>query len=220
MAGEGNLKCSFSAWALASLFTYDFLAPAALCIEQQFAGTACPGEMTFPRGEQAGKAASFWGKTSLCLFSGFRAWPGAVEMGPLSSEGLWRPRLLISRFSSFKGPISFQQEEFICKAPRRSQPNWRWGGGGEVGLWLDLSWEQSRLLFADLFLQGLGSPTSTPCSSTPCSRLGRVSRRDQGHVRAISWGGDDGLLCPSVTLCSLGAAEGTLVHHPNSTRRR
>lgn len=25
------------------------------------------------------------------------------------------------------------------------------------GLWLDLFWEQSHLLFADLFLQGLGS---------------------------------------------------------------
>lgn len=39
------------------------------------------------------------------------------------------------------------------------------------GLWffflrLDLSLEQSRLLFADLFLQGLGDPASTPGSGS------------------------------------------------------
>lgn len=166
--------------------------------------------MTFRRGEQAGKAASFWGKTSLCLFSGFRAWPGAVETGPLSSEGLRRPRLLISRFSSFKGPISFQRGEFICKAPADPSPT-----GVQLGgrLWLDLPREQSRLLFADLFPVRFREPT-------PCGGLRCVYGCHQHQVQDISQGGDDGLLCSSVTLCCAGAAEGTLVHHPHSTWRR
>lgn len=130
-----------------------------MCIEQPFADSVSREDDLW-RGEQAGKAASFWDKTSLCLFSGFRAWPGAVKVGPLSSEELWRPQLLINRSSSFKEPISFQRGEFICKAPSRSQPNSLAFRGG--GLWLDLTWEQSCPLFADLFLQGLGSPKSMP----------------------------------------------------------
>lgn len=122
MAREGNLKCSFSTWASASIFTYDCHAPATMCIKQPFADGVSRGDDLW-RGEQAGKAASFWGKTSLCLFSGFRAWPGAIEVGPLSSEELWRPQLLINRFSLFNEPISFQRGEFICKALSRSQPN-------------------------------------------------------------------------------------------------
>lgn len=65
MAGEGNLKCSFSTWASASLFTKEFHAPATVCIEQPFADSV-PREDDLWRGEQAGKAASFWEKTSLC----------------------------------------------------------------------------------------------------------------------------------------------------------
>lgn len=102
-------------------------------------------------------------------------------MGPLSSEELWRPQLLINRFSSFKEPISFQRAEFICKAPRRSLPNSLFRGGG---LWLDLTWEQSHPLFADLFLQGLGSPKS---SLEP----------EECQVLLISSSKDNGLLCPS-----------------------
>lgn len=149
--------------------------------------------MTFPRGEQAGKAASFWGETSLCLFSSFRAWPRAVEMGPLSSEGLWRPRLLISRFSSFKGPISFQQGEFICKAPRRSR----------------------RQIPAQLAFRGRGFMAGPVPGATPsfvCRFVtaglreprihSSVFRCDVGQVQVISCSGDNGLLCPSVTIYS------------------
>lgn len=119
------------------------------CVHRAAFADSASREDDLWRGEQPGRAASSWEKTSLCLFSGFRALPGAVEVGPLSSEELWRPQLLINRFSSFKEPISFQRGEFICKAPRRSQPNAAFRGGG---LWLDLAWEQSHPLFADLFL--------------------------------------------------------------------
>lgn len=71
--------------------------------------------MTFQRGEQAGKAASFWGKTSLCSFSVFRAWPGAVEMGPLSSEGLWRPRFSLADSVHSKDPFLFSKEDSYAK---------------------------------------------------------------------------------------------------------
>jgi len=92
-----------------------------------FVHGAAVGRRGVSRGDDLSERGAGWrgsfllGKTSLCLFSGFRAWPGAVQTGPLSSEGLWRPRLLISRFSSFKGSISFQRGEFICKAPCRSR---------------------------------------------------------------------------------------------------
>lgn len=130
MAGEGNLKCSFSAWALARFFfTYDFPALAALCTKQPFVSR---GDDLSGRG--AGWKSSFLlGKTSLCLFSDLRAWPGAVEMGPLSSRGaLEAPGFSLADSAHSKDPFLFSKENSYAKhlagAGGRSQPNWRSGG--------------------------------------------------------------------------------------------
>lgn len=112
------MKHSFSAWALASFFSPMTFLPRLLCASSSH---LCPGEMTFPRGEPAGKAASFWGKPLFVCSPISGLGLGRLKWDPCPQEGLWRPRLLISRFSSFKGPISFQQGEFICKTPRRSR---------------------------------------------------------------------------------------------------
>lgn len=86
-AGERNLKCSSSDWALASLFTCDFLVLSALCIEQQIAATACPGEMTFlERG--AGWKSSFLLGENLSLFVlGFQGLAWGSRIGTLVLRG-------------------------------------------------------------------------------------------------------------------------------------
>lgn len=170
MAGEGNLKCSFFTWVSASLFTSDFDGTATVCIEQPFADCVSRGDDLW-RGEQAGKAASFWGKTSLCSrLSGLGL--GRLKWDPCPQRSSGGPSFSLTDSAHSKNPFLFSEENSYAKHCADPSPAPFRGGG----LWLALTWEQSCPLFADLFLQGLGSPKSMPGMS-----------REEHQVSLLSW---------------------------------
>lgn len=76
---------------------------------------AWPGEMTFPGGERARKAASFWGKPLLCSsrFSGLGL--GRSKWDPCPRRGSGGPGFSLADSAHSKDPFLFSEENSYAK---------------------------------------------------------------------------------------------------------
>lgn len=140
-----------------SFFPLRTFMPQPLCASSSLLQTACPGKVTFGEGSRLERQLPSGRKplfvcsqvSGLCL--------GQLKWDPCPQRSSGGPSFSLTDSAHSKNPFLFREENSYAKHCTDPSPTLRGGG-----LWLDLTWEQSHPLFADLFLQGLGSPRSTP----------------------------------------------------------
>lgn len=174
--------------------------PQPLCASSSLLQTVHPGKMTFGEGSSLegqlppGRKPLFVCSqvSGLCL--------GRLKWDPCPQRSSGGPSFSLTDSAHSKNPFLFSEENSYAKHLADLSPTLP----SEEGVY-GWTWPGSNPILCLLICSCLGSPRSMWL---------------QHQVLLISLSEDNGLLCPSVTICSLGAAGGTQIHLPNSTRKR